>query len=220
MLLIAFGHLVELALLIGEVLALRFGQLLVQLLDFLLVLDSLRLEHRQFGGHRLKLPGLILVICTEVGELLEYLWTRVALETALDVLVEALLLLLLHVQLLDLLCLLDKAFLIDLHLLDELEGLRVFALKLTPAVDIGGVLELLCQRLRLRLFVKQFVVEARDLFLVWLDGAGATLQADELAAQRCKGGTKGTDLLDTCVVLLFALLKCCRVDLEFLVVEC
>jgi len=148
------------------VLPLHLLKLASQALNFVLVLVHLSLVHVQLSSHGLHLVRLLLQVLLVDGELLSDFRARLSSQKVLQFNVELLLLLNGHVLLDHLLSFLDKTLLESLDLQQELEGVWVSSLKLSPSVVVKRVLELLREGLDLKALLLKGVTETKDFLFV------------------------------------------------------
>jgi len=124
------------------VLSFHLLELAGQPLDFVLVLVNLSLVHVELGSHCFHLVSLLLQVLLVDGELFCDLWTWLSSQKVFEFDVEFLFLLDGHIFLDNLLCLLDQTLLESLDLEQELEGVGIRTLKLSPSVVVEWVLQL------------------------------------------------------------------------------
>jgi len=107
----------------------------------------------------------------------------------------------------------------SLDLEQELEGVGVSALKLSPSMVIKRVLKLLGEGLDLEALLLESVSETKDFLLVLGNLRGLCLLDLELALVLADLVTEQLDVFETLVVLHFTLTKSDLQDLDLLVEE-
>jgi len=124
------------------VLSLHVLQLASQSLNLVLVLVHLSLVHVELGSHCLHLAGLLLKVLLVNGELLSHFWSWLSRQQVLQLNVQLLFLLNVHVLLNDLLSLLDQSLLQGLDFLEHFPSIWVSSFESSPSVSVQRVLKL------------------------------------------------------------------------------
>jgi len=153
------------------------------------------------------------------GQLLGDLGAGLSGKEVLELDVKLLLLLDGHVFLDNLLRFLDQTLLECLNLEQELKGVGVSALKLSPSMVVERVLKLFGEGLDLEALLLESVTETEDFFLVLGDLGGLCLLNLELTLVLADLVTKQLDVFKTLVVLHLTLAECDLQDLDLLVEE-
>ena len=208
-----------LATLLLVVLSLHLLKLASQTLDFVLVLVDLGLVHVELGGHRLHLRSLLLEILLINRQLLGDFGAWLPGEEVLELDVKLLLLLDSNVLFDDLLGFLDESLLESLDLQEELEGVWVSTLQLSPSVVVEGVLQLFGQGLDLQAFLLEGVSETEYLFLVLGNLRSLCLLDLELALELTDLVLEQLDVFEALIVLDLTLAERDLEDLDLLVEE-
>ena len=201
------------------VLSLHLLELAGQSLDLILVLVDLSLVHVEFGSHGFHLVGLLLQVLLVDGKLFGNLRTWLSGQEVLEFDVELFLLLDGHVLLDDLLSFLDQTLLEGLDLEQELKGVRVRTLKLSPSVVVEWVLKLFGKGLDLKALFLKCVAETEHLFLVLSDFRRLGFLNLELTLVLTDLVTEKLDILKPLVVLNFTLSERDLQNLDLLVKE-
>ena len=201
------------------VLPLHLLELTSQALDLVLVLVDLGLVHVEFGSHSFHLVGLLLQVLLVDGKLFGNLRTWLSGQEVLEFDVELFLLLDGHVLLDDLLSFLDQTLLEGLDLEQELKGVRVRTLKLSPSVVVERVLKLFGKGLDLKALLLKGVAETKYLFLVLGDFRRLGFLNLEFTLVLTDLVTEQLDILKPLVVLNFTLSERDLQNLDLLVKE-
>ena len=159
----------RLAALLLVVLSLHLLKFSSETLNFVLILVNLSLVHVELGSHGLHLRGLLLEVLLVNRQLLGDFGARLSGKQVLQLNVELFFLLDGHVLLNDLLSFLDESLLEGLNLEEELEGIGVSALELSPSVVVKRVFKLFREGLHLKSFFLKGITEAEYFFLVLRD---------------------------------------------------
>ena len=150
------------------------------------------------------------------GQLLGDLGAGLSGKEVLELDVKLLLLLDGHVFLDNLLRFLDQTLLECLNLEQELKGVGVSALKLSPSMVVERVLKLFGEGLDLEALLLESVTETEDFFLVLGDLGGLCLLNLELTLVLADLVTKQLDVFKTLVELNLTLAECYLQDLNLL----
>ena len=201
------------------VLSLHLLELASQPLNLVLVLVDLSLVHVEFGSHGFHLVGLLLQVLLVDGKLFGNLRTWLSGQKVLELDVELFLLLDGHVLLDHLLGLLDQTLLEGLDLEQELKGVRVRTLKLSPSVVVERVLKLFGKGLDLKALFLKCVAETEHLFLVLSDFRRLGFLNLEFTLVLTDLVTEQLDILEPLVVLNFTLSERDLQNLDLLVKE-
>jgi hypothetical protein len=137
-----------------EVSVLGSLNLTINSVDFKLIGVNLTLVVLEFSNHLLKLLGALLQVLLVNDELLGDFGTTLFGQNILKLDVKLLLFLDKDILLRDLFSLRNKSLLEGLDLLNELVGLDVSGLKLSPSVDIEGLAELILEEFSFLLLLK------------------------------------------------------------------
>lgn len=138
-------------------------------------------------------------------------------EEVLELDVELFLLLDHHVLLHNLFRLLDQSLLQCLDLLQELPSVGVSSFELAPSVVVQRVFKLLRQCLHLKTLVKQLLMEREGLLLKLVNLRGLGLNNLKFAGQVTDLELKESDVLESFLVLDFALRESRLQNLDLLV---
>ena len=142
-----------------------------------------------------------------LAQLLSHIGSTLLRQDVLEFNVELFFLLDEHVLFGDFFSLGNQALLQTLDLLDQLIGLDIGRLQLSPSVDVEGLLELVGKELGLLLLLKQLLLKEVDLTLEIGDTLGFFLGVDQLSLAVLDDATQVPDVLHLLLVVNLSFLQ-------------
>jgi len=180
---------------------------------------NLTLVILELSDHLLKLLGALLQVLLVLDKLLSDFRPTLLGQNVLQLNVKLLFLLDKHIFLRDFLSLRNEPLLKRLDLLDELVGLNIRRLKLSPSVDVEGLAEFILQELSLLLLFEQLLLKQVDFASQVREAVGLILRVLDLTLELSDLLHKFENVISLLLVVDATLAESTLLNLNLLVQE-